>query len=232
MWTLTKRSWIHLTLYHTVKLFWRLWWSTEEDSRQSRCNKEVNDNVFCCCVSVLGLFCDALIVVFQSFVSFILTCIFGLSSFFFCETKHMVMLALRKEKSREWKDKKDRLTLFCCCWKSLFYISWLLKIFMVNGSPLNLFKIHCAWNLYFSFKLLGKSKVLGCRISPPHSVSSSCAVSHLLVSLFWLIPESLLCQCYNVTLCPSWCSSPVFQYSKFLDGYISVHPSIHSSITL
>lgn len=31
--------------------------------------------MFCCCVSV-GLFCDALIVVFQSFVSFILTRIF------------------------------------------------------------------------------------------------------------------------------------------------------------
>lgn len=112
-----------------------------------RFSDEDDDNVFCCCVSV-GLFCDALIVVFKSFVSFILTGIFWALTIFLCEIRHWERSASEREKRKSSRGGEERvfeqrLTCFVVVDKSLFIYHDSFKIFMLNGSPLNLFKIHC-----------------------------------------------------------------------------------------
>lgn len=164
MWTTTKLSCSHLTFYHTVKLFWWLWWSLlvlitfEHRGKLKKTHSEavswMKIMCFCCCVSV-GLFCDALIVVFQSFVSFILTRIFWALIIFPLGEVSLGEGGKKKKKSREWKErihlKRETNNVLLLLINHFFIYLGSLKIFMVNGSPLNLFKIHCVWNLCFLF---------------------------------------------------------------------------------
>lgn len=123
---------------------------TEEDSYWSSFLDE--DNVFCCCVSV-GLFCDALIVVFQSFVSFILTRMFWALIIFPLLGEVGLGEEEKRKSSREWKErihlKRETNNVLLLLINHFFIYLGSLKIFMVNGSPPNLFKIHCVWNLRF-----------------------------------------------------------------------------------
>lgn len=58
----------------------------------------------------------------------------------------------KEERKNDLHDRKGRKkTVFF--FKSFFYICWFreIQIFMVNGSSRDLFKMHCAWNLYVIF---------------------------------------------------------------------------------
>lgn len=145
----------------------------------------------------------------QSFVSFILTCIFWALIVFplWNEAGGEVGLAEgKKESSRERKErirlKRETNDVLLLLINHFFIYLGSLRIFMVNGSPLNLFKIHCGWNLccfflfvcfvsvcFSRFKLLGSW--LRSTPFPSHSESSSCAFRHLLIPLLSL----MTCQC-------------------------------------
>lgn len=79
----------------------------------------------------------------------------GLFPFFLAYQDQMLEAGETPPRKEEHKnnlhDRKGRKRLLFL--NLFFYICWLRKIqiFMVNGSSRDLFKMHCAWNLYVIF---------------------------------------------------------------------------------